>query len=195
MSEPDLTALAESLKKGKNQVLEPIFRENRKYCIDKLVLDKGCKPEEAEDIYIESIMNFREKILSDKVTYLTDIKYYLAQTCINMFLVRIEQKKRWKRNLPDVERFFYESDYLVDESKQEHESALKMAKKAWASLGEKCKDIIHYFYIDKLRMNEIADIMGFASADVAKTTKSRCYKRMVELANEFRQSEEGNKNA
>ncbi|MEL7003162.1 MAG: hypothetical protein AAFN93_10570, partial [Bacteroidota bacterium] len=165
MSEYDLKALSNALKKGQNQVLEPIFKENYHYCIDNLVQGKGCNPEEAEDLYLESIMNFREKILAGKVTYLTDIKYYLLQTCINMFLVRVEQKKRWERNIPDVERFFYESDYLIDEDEQHHEHELKIARQVWKALGEKCKDIIHYFYVDRLRMNEIAELMGFASAN------------------------------
>lgn len=182
MSELELNALSKALKKGDNTVLSPIFQRYQSYCVDKLIFGKNCPREEAEDIYMEAIINFREKILSDKITFLTDVKFYLSQTCVNMFLVRIKQKKRWERNVPDVQRFFYESEYLIEESEYDHDEAIELAVGVWSALKEKCKDIIHYFYVDKLKMEEIAEIMSFSSADVAKTIKSRCYKKMLELA-------------
>jgi len=186
MVELNLKSLSSTLKKGDNSLLEKIFRENKKYCIDKLVFEKNCMQEEAEDIYVEAIINFREKVLADKVTYLTDVKYYLGQTCLNMFYVRIKQKQRWDRNTSDIERFFYESDYVIDEDDYDYNRAMNITRKAWSLLKEKCKDIIHYFYIDRLKMSEIAELMDFSSADVAKTTKSRCYKKMLELAHNMK---------
>ncbi|MEL7146159.1 MAG: sigma-70 family RNA polymerase sigma factor [Bacteroidota bacterium] len=182
MTEPAMQTLIESIKKGDNSALEAIFKQHQRYCIDKLVIEKKCVREEAEDIYVESVMNFREKVLSGKLTEISSIKYYLSQTCVNMFYTRIKQKQRWDRNVDDVQRFFYESEYLIDPSDYNFDKAIEVTRKAWASLKEKCKDIIHYFYVDKLRMEEIAEIMGFSSADVAKTTKARCYKKMMEEA-------------
>lgn len=179
-------SLAEAIKKGDNSPLESIFREHQKYCIEKLIIEKSCVREEAEDIYVESVMNFREKLLSGKLTHITNVKYYLAQTCINMYYTRIKQQQRWERNVPDVQRFFYESDYVIDEQDYDFDHAMKITRKVWNSLKEKCRDIIHYFYIDRLRMEEIAELMGFSSADVAKTTKARCYKRMLALAAEMK---------
>lgn len=168
-------------------MLELIFRQSKQYCLDKLIIEKNCIREEAEDIYVEAIINFREKILADKITYLTDVKYYLGQTCLNMFYVRLKQKQRWDRNTPDIERFFYESDYVIDQRDYDYERAMQATRKSWSLLKEKCKDIIHYFYIDRLKMSEIAEIMGFSSADVAKTVKARCYKKLQELANQINQ--------
>lgn len=176
-------------------MLETIFKENKKYCLDKLIVEKNCIREEAEDIYVEAIINFRERILSDKITYLTDIKYYLGQTCLNMFYSRIKQKQRWERNTSDVERFFYESDYVVDEEDYDYSRAMNITQKVWSLLKEKCQDIIHYFYIDRLRMDEIAELMGFSNSNVAKTTKSRCYKKMMELAKQVKQESKDKKDA
>ncbi|MEL7004468.1 MAG: sigma-70 family RNA polymerase sigma factor [Bacteroidota bacterium] len=187
MSKLDLNELSTSLKKGDNKMLELIFRQSKQYCLDKLIIEKNCIREEAEDIYVEAIINFREKILADKITYLTDVKYYLGQTCLNMFYVRLKQKQRWDRNTPDIERFFYESDYVIDQRDYDYERAMQATRKSWSLLKEKCKDIIHYFYIDRLKMSEIAEIMGFSSADVAKTVKARCYKKLQELANQINQ--------
>lgn len=188
MNKLDLKVISKALKEGKNEILENIYKDNRDYCINKLVLDKQSTREEAEDIYIESIINFREKVLTGKVSYLTNIKYYLAQTCINMFLKRLEHKKRWDKNMPDVERFFYDSDYLLPDANYNTQEALSITRKAWNALKDKCKDIIHYFYIDKLKMEEIAEIMGFANAAVAKTTKMRCHKKMLDIARKLKKN-------
>lgn len=182
MSESELSVLSQAIKKGDNSVLSPIFQQNKVYCIEKLIHVKNCPPEEAEDIYMEAIMNFREKILLDKITFLTDVKFYLSQTCINMFLVRVKQKRRWTKQISDVQRFFYESEYLIEGSEYDYEEAIALARGAWDGLKEQCRDIIHYYYVDKLKMQEIAELMSFASANVAKTIKSRCYKKMLEIA-------------
>ena len=84
--------------------------------------------------------------------------------------------------MSDLEFYYYSSDHLADEDTDFAEVLSNAAKAAWESLGEKCKDIISYFYIDKLRMEQNAELMGFSSANVAKTTKSRCYKQLVSKA-------------
>lgn len=184
----NLEALSTALKAGDNRVMKDIFLAYQQYCIKKLVIEKNCKQEDAEDIYVEAVLNLREKIITDQLSYLSNVKYYLGQTCANMFYVRIKQKQRWDRQAPDLERFFYESGYVIEETDYDYEQAISMTRTIWSKMKEKCKDIIHYFYIDKLRMEEIAELMGFSSADVAKTTKARCFKRMLQMAQDLQQT-------
>ena len=54
---------------------------------------------------------------------------------------------------------------------------IKCVEKALGQLDKKCKEIIHASCIQNLSMKEVAKKMGFANANVAKTTKCRCYKK------------------
>ena len=166
---------------GDNSVLEVIYQSCADYCIQKLLRKTYISSEEAEDIFIDAVMNFREKLISDKIVHLISEKAYIYKTCFNMYLVRTEQEKRWKRKLNDIEFLYYSSDYHTNSSF--NEQMLEATKSAWSQMSEKCKDIISYFYIDKRSMTEIAEIMEFNSADVAKTTKSRCFKKFRDIAN------------
>ncbi|MEL7146698.1 MAG: sigma-70 family RNA polymerase sigma factor [Bacteroidota bacterium] len=184
----NLNTLANAWKTGDHSELEKIFRKYQQYCINKLTIEKKCLKEEAEDIYTEAILNLRSKVIDGRLTSLGSVKYYLSQTCVNMFYLRIKQKMRQDREVPDVERFFYESEYVIDEIDYDFEEAMEITNKVWPMMKEKCKDIIHYFYIDKLKMDEIAELMGFSNANVAKTIKSRCYKKMLSLAEGLKES-------
>ena len=183
----NLETIAAARKAGDNQVMEKIFMDHQHYCINKLVNEKNCQQEEAEDIYVEAILNLRSRILTDRLSYLSNVRYYLGQTCVNMFYTRLKQKQRWDRHVPDVERFFYESDYIIREEDYHYEQAIAITRTIWSKMKEKCKDIIHYFYVDRLRMEEIAQLMSFSSADVAKTTKARCLKKMLQMAKDLQQ--------
>lgn len=149
-----------------------------------------CSKENAEDIFVDSVMNFREKLVEGKIEMVLNIRAYLYKTCYNMFLVRLRQKQK-KENLSDeLEKFYYDSDYQSEDTEDFTEKLNEITMQAWGFLTERCKDILSYFYVDRLRMKEIANLMGLSSSDVAKATKSRCYKAMVEKALELKREKE-----
>ncbi len=177
----NLQEIHTSLKNGDNKALEHIYLEHGDYCIKMLTSKKGCIKEEAEDLFIESVMIFREKVMGGAIQQLTNTRYYLYKTCENVYLARLKSERGKKRKVSDVEHFFYANDHIdIDD-----EYNLKLrdaASKAWEELTEKCKDILYYFYVDSLRMAEIMELMKISSVDVTKTTKSRCYKKLMTTA-------------
>lgn len=50
-------------------------------------------------------------------------------------------------------------------------------------LKEPCRSIIRSFYMESMSLDEIAEQMEYRSAAVVKSQKSRCVKKMKELAN------------
>lgn len=170
----ELDLLRAEILRGNNSGLSKIFESCAEYCIRGLMKKTNVTKEDAEDIFIESVMNFREKLIDNKLSYLTSIKAYIFRTCYNMYLAKIETEKRWQRKISDIERYYYSSNKgSFDEER------MNATKHAWSQLSEKCKDIISYFYIDKLSMTEIAELLNLGNADVAKASKSRCYKKFV----------------
>jgi len=54
-------------------------------------------------------------------------------------------------------------------------------ERLWASvgtLGEPCRAIIHLTYVEGMTGQEIADILGYASADVVRQLRKRCLDRL-----------------
>ncbi len=179
-----LRDIRDSLASGDNKALHYLYTEFGAYCINILTTKKGCAYEDAEDLFIESVMIFREKVLDGTIQELTNVRYYLYKTCENKYLARLKSERSQKTKVSDVEQFFYTSSFVNAEDEWD-EGLSKSAKRAWEELGEKCKDILYYFYVDSLRMAEISELMGFSTTDVTKTTKARCYKKLITSARSY----------
>ena len=180
----DLRQIEASLKADDNKALHFIYTEYGKYCVNRLVSLKSCSIEEAEDLFIEGVMIFREKILRGEIQHLTNTRFYIYKICENRYLAKLKLEKSKKNKLSEIEHFYYLSDYLKSDDDWD-QNLLKATMHAWSGMKERCKDIIHYFYIDQLRMTEIAILMDLANADVAKSTKARCFKHLVTTAHKY----------
>lgn len=58
---------------------------------------------------------------------------------------------------------------------------MEIINKCINSLGETCRKVLMYYYFDNLSMTDIAEKLGFANADTAKTKKYKCKKELDEL--------------
>ena len=58
---------------------------------------------------------------------------------------------------------------------------LKVAGKVIDQLGDTCKKVLMYYYFEEMSMQDIADKLGFANTDTAKTKKYKCKKKLDEL--------------
>lgn len=175
----DLKELVQHLKRNDNTCLKTIFLEHGNYCTKNLIKKTNCSVEDADDIFIDAIINFRERLLCDKIEYLTNIRAYLFSTCYNMWLVKYRKSKQHESHAEDIRSFYKDSANTSDLDKEE---LYTLANNAISTLGDKCQTIIRLFYLNKLTMTEIAEEMGFAGAGVAKTIKARCYKKLMEEA-------------
>ncbi|HEY5824107.1 MAG TPA: sigma factor-like helix-turn-helix DNA-binding protein [Cyclobacteriaceae bacterium] len=57
----------------------------------------------------------------------------------------------------------------------------KIIAKCLDQLGETCRKVLMLYYFDEMSMQEIADKMGFANTDTAKTKKYKCKQKLDEL--------------
>jgi DNA-directed RNA polymerase specialized sigma subunit len=51
-----------------------------------------------------------------------------------------------------------------------------------SKMGEECRQLLLYFYFDRLRMKRIMELMGFSSEQVTKNKKSQCMKKLRAMA-------------
>ena len=57
----------------------------------------------------------------------------------------------------------------------------KILAKCIDQLGETCKKVLMFYYFEEMSMQDIADKLGFANTDTAKTKKYKCKKKLDEL--------------
>lgn len=178
MNQEDFSTLKEQLKSGQNDYLKVIFEEHGTYCISNIQRKFKCPLEDAEDILVDAILNFRDKILQEKITHITSIRNYIYTTCVNMKREKDYYTYKKKEKEHEVTLFLYDENDSFQEYKEE---LLTLSLDSFQKLGESCQQILRYFYIYKYSMTEIASKMGLSNANTATVTKARCYKKWLEI--------------
>lgn len=175
------------IKQGDTACFAQLVDQYKQYCVGGLIRKTGCDEDEAEELFIESLLEFRDKVISGRLEQVMNLKSYLFGIGYNMWLNRQKQRRKHQDNESDIERFYY--NYLEDDifgSELDYkEELLKLSTEALANLDDKCKKLISYYYLDNLNMAEIAEKLDFSSSDVAKTSKSRCFKKLLENVKEL----------
>lgn len=182
----DLSVIKSQLSRGDNSSLEIIFREQADFCIQNLIRKTNCTFEDAEDIFIESVMNFRERVISGQLTEIKSVRSYIYSTCKYMRISKIRKVTSEEKMSDRISNYLYEElgedPFLKVENRQEEEKLLQLSKESFSQLGDKCQDILGFFYIENRKLAEIADLMKIANANVAKVLKYRCLKKLSSIA-------------
>ncbi|MEM1220273.1 MAG: sigma-70 family RNA polymerase sigma factor, partial [Bacteroidota bacterium] len=101
----------------------------------------------------------------------------LYAVCRNLWLKEI--RKRYGKEVTLHEDFEYKDEFDFEEAIFREERS-KLVRGHFQNLSERCQKMLTLFYEETKKMVEIAQIMGFANANVAKKEKSKCQKRLVE---------------
>jgi RNA polymerase sigma factor (sigma-70 family) len=184
MTEEDFNILVKTLRNGDNTALAALqpFQES---CIRRLVIKSGgrCDEHQGYDIFIDSLLDFRKNVLAGKVIY-QNIPAYLQRICWYKWLETSRKRQRHQRSQDMIKTQLYpkHEDHRGTVSVEtEFSDRLAQVEAGMQELSEKCRQVITMAIAEGQSMSEIATQLGMASSDVAKTTKSRCYKRLIEL--------------
>lgn len=154
-----------------------LYLGSKDYCIRTMRKKyKELSIEDVEDIYQDAVFDFldnqvrnSEWLLSEKATLNT----YITTVCLN---------KASKKTIGIAEEY-NESKHgqqLNASELNDNEYRFSLLE-SWMNANENCKKMFVYKYNKKLLHLEIAQAMGFKSAEVSKTTFNRC-KRAAEDA-------------
>ena len=195
MKEEAFQKLSSQLKSGNNQGLQDVFEETHSYCVRTLLKKTQCKREDAEDIYMDAVLIFRENVVADKLTHLTNLRTYLFGICLNLWRDHHRAQKKWSQTESEWERqFLMEADKQgldLEEEKEMLKQRLTMVKKALKNLGEKCQTLIQYVYVEQRPHKEVALLMGLANANVVKVTRHRCYQQWIKQVEKVQMMQNG----
>lgn len=152
------------IKKGDERALDFLYKKNYKMMVNMIIKNNGSE-EEAKDVYQEALVVVWQKALSSDFVLTSKISTYLYSICQNLW--RKELERKGKHTGEDEITSFV----ITDIDKKER---IAVINQCINDLGETCRSILTYYYFDGMSMAEIAEKMGFANADTAKTKKYKC---------------------
>lgn len=169
-SKVDEKEIFERIQKGDEKALEYIYQKYYRM-MTKLVITNSGTEEEARDIYQDALVVFWQKARSGKLVLTSKISTYVYSICQNLWRKELDRKKRLSHEAKD-------SSESMDLDSPERE---KIIAKCLNQLGETCRKVLMFYYFDEMSMQEIADRLGFANTDTAKTKKYKCKQKLDEL--------------
>jgi len=155
--------IIEKIKRGDETALDYLYKKNYKMMVKMIVKNNGSE-DEAKDIYQDALIVVWQKVQNHDFALTSKLSTFLYSICQNLWRKELERKARHSNE--EVNK-----SEVLDIDKKER---IEIVNKCIEEMGETCRKILTYYYFDNLSMNDIADKMGFANADTAKTKKYKC---------------------
>ncbi len=160
----------ERIQGGDEKALELLYKKYYRM-MTKLVITNSGTEDEARDVYQDALIVFWQKARSGKLVLTSKISTYIYSICQNLWRKELDRKKR----LSNEER---DAPVSIDMETAEKE---KIVARCMDQLGETCKKVLMYYYFEEMSMQDIAEKLGFANTDTAKTKKDKCKKKLDDL--------------
>ncbi|MFO7257102.1 MAG: sigma-70 family RNA polymerase sigma factor [Bacteroidota bacterium] len=162
--------LFERIRSGDEKALEFLYKKYYRM-MTKMVITNSGTEEEARDIYQDALIVFWQKATSGNLVMTSKISTYIYSICQNLWRKELDRKKRLSSETNDA-------PVSIDTDSAERE---KIIARCINQLGETCKKVLMYYYFEEMSMQDIAEKLGFANTDTAKTKKYKCKKKLDEL--------------
>ena len=161
----------ERINRGDERALDYLYRKYYKMMTSLIIKNSGTE-EEAKDIFQDALIVFWQKVISNQLVLTSKISTYLYSVCLNLWRKELDRKSRLTNESQENEVAYFD-----DDSKERN----TIIQECIDALGDTCKKILMYYYFDDMSMQDIANNLGFASIDTAKTKKYKCKKRLDSL--------------
>lgn len=169
------------LLKDSSGNLDIIYEKHKDYCMN-FMKKINHNDELNQDIFHDALIVLNEKIKKEDFVLNCSIQTYLNSICRNQILVRFKKNSKHSEYSEDYDvriDDWYES---LESDNNEKLNASVTAFEKLKDLGGKCYEILRRFFYENHSMEKIAYDMEYTNADNVKNQKSRCQKKLKELA-------------
>ncbi|MEQ8715321.1 MAG: RNA polymerase sigma factor [Cyclobacteriaceae bacterium] len=159
------------ISKGDEKTLDYLYKKYYRM-MTRIVLSNNGTEDEAKDIYQEALLAFWQKAISGKLVLTSKISTFIYSICLNLWRKELDRKGR------------FSDEEMKDEGiHPEHDKneKVRIINECINELGDTCRKILTYYYFDGMSMTDIAEKLGFANTDTAKTKKYKCKKKLDSL--------------
>ncbi len=160
----------EKISHGDETALDYLYKKYYRMMTNLVIKNSGTE-EEAKDIFQEALVVFWKKAVSGNLVLTSKISTFVYSICLNLWRKELERKSRFSNEEKDGVEFIND----------EQEEKIKIVHECINELGETCRKILNYHYFDGLSMQDIAEKLGYANTDTAKTKKYKCKQKLFEL--------------
>ncbi len=152
-----------------------LIKNYRDSCLSALV-NKGCALELAEDLFQDAFMKFTDKVIDNTFTYRHEggVKGYLVKRMELDFYSNMKKQKRRSDIRKDID---IPLAYITDKETEKLHQAL------WKAIdqmqGKNCSKIFRMVICGKMKLAEIAKLLGYSSGDAVTERKRACKKELT----------------
>ena len=172
----------EQLQQGNDQALDTIYRSYYSYLTGLLHYKYDCQVADAEDIFTDTVLKFREKVMANEVSF-QNIKGYLTTIAVNML------RDRWKKKpLQSVEEMIAELDerdnnegsdsMILNEERENELKKIDALRKALAERGQRCQDLLTDTMYKDIPPRFLVEKYQFKNARIITSEMVRCKDRL-----------------
>ncbi len=173
LSQHQFTDLVTATQRGDLALFEHAFLSHFNLCVHFLKKKYNASHDDAYDITMDTMLDFRKRIVDGKVTY-GNLRFLFTQMASQLY-----QKKINKNHTVSLDGIELE-DKIIEIDKE----GLATLKKAWSKLSDSCQDLLKKYFYGKMKLTEIAEEENKSSAAIRKQ-KQRC---VAVLKNYFTQN-------
>lgn len=142
--------------------------------IEKLILSKGGRKQDASDVFQEALIVLYRKLQSSD--FVLTASFYTYLYSVSRYIWSDTQKQNSK--IPQNEF----DDFQEEVSKNFHEEKkYQFAERAFSELGERCQQLLLMFYHKKMSFKDISNVMQFKSEKIAKNQKYKCLQKAKDI--------------
>jgi RNA polymerase sigma factor (sigma-70 family) len=170
--------LLAGLAQNDKNATETLYREHFGM-IQSFILNNNGTSDDARDIFQEAMIVLYEKATSGRFELTAQVKTYIYSVCRRLWFKKLQQMQRYGAPVESM------ADLVqVDEDLEAHErrnEAYVTMERALTHLGEPCKSVLEAYYLQKMNMQDIAELFGYTNADNAKNQKYKCLARLKKM--------------
>jgi RNA polymerase sigma factor (sigma-70 family) len=169
--------IVSAIKRGEDSVVFKTLYDSAFPKVHRYIRKSGGQLEDAQDAFQDAVMTFYRQVVKGDYVLKTEIDGYLYTVAKNNWLGKLRREKgRFNKDgiVPEVE-----SDESTIEPLQTKERD-SLVSKAFASVGERCKELLTKTIYEGLSLKEVVNQLGFSTIDAAKTKNYKCKQRLIQ---------------
>lgn len=170
-----------------NKLFSSLYNCNKDLVIGYIRKNSRVSKDDALELYHLAFITFYENIQNKKLTLLNGaVSTYLTGVARNKLLEHQRYTSK-KYLLEDSINQLRKDLGQIKESDDQHsllEHRFKLMEEAIQSLGERCRNILNFYYFKEMSMSDIAQKLNFKSKEVAKNEKYKCTVKLKKIVND-----------
>ena len=171
--------LIEGLKTGDGACLKFFYK---RYAPDvkRYVLYNSGDEDDAKDLFQNAILALIDNLKRDRYVHKNNFKGYFTRMATNMWKDELDKRKTKKNKIPVIT----DEPEVNDKPFEIYNSVITLGEymeQALKKIGDRCREVIIASVYTKMRMEKIAEVLGFPSAQSVRQKKLMCIKQLREI--------------